>query len=121
MKGYAINQFIMSPCIAATEAYFGHPQFRRDLESFPSLFEILGQLIYFMLLEDFFFYWSHRFLHTPYIYKKIHKKHHEYHQTISIAAVYTHPLEYLFGNILPLAVGYISLKDKCHFATIVIW
>lgn len=74
-----------------------------------------------MFCEDFSFYWGHRTLHTPYFYKKIHKIHHEFTNTVSIAAYYAHPLEYLFGNAIPMALGFILLGNKCHFATYMIW
>ena len=70
-------------------------------ESFPSYFEIMGQILFMMIMEDSSFYWGHRLLHTPFFYKRIHKIHHEFNNTISIAAVYAHPLEYLLGNSVP--------------------
>ena len=40
-----------------------------------------------MLTEDFFFYWGHRLMHLPYLYKRIHKQHHEFKNPVSMAAV----------------------------------
>lgn len=72
-------------------------------------------------MEDASFYWSHRTLHTPYFFSKIHKVHHEYYNSISIAAIYAHPLEYLFGNIVPTALGFTLLGSRTHFATVLMW
>lgn len=74
-----------------------------------------------MLVEDFAFYWSHRMLHTPYLYKKVHKVHHEFNNTVSIAATYAHPVEYFFGNLLPTSYGFMILGNKCHMVTYLIW
>lgn len=41
----------------------------------------------------------------PYLYKAIHKQHHQWVAPIGIAAEYAHPFEYIFSNILPMAIG----------------
>ena len=46
-----------------------------------------------MLFLDTSFYWSHRLLHHPRLYKHFHKQHHEYRGTIGFAAEYAHFVE----------------------------
>ena len=60
-------------------------------ENWPSHVTIILQIAFFILIEDFLFYVSHRMLHHPQLYW-IHKHHHEYRQTIAVAAQYAHPL-----------------------------
>ena len=74
-----------------------------------------------MIVEDFLFFWSHRFLHWKKVYPYIHKIHHEYSTTVSIAAEYSHPLEFIMSNILPTSMGFKLLGSKAHFVTYVIW
>lgn len=74
-----------------------------------------------MFMEDLSFYFAHRSLHVPFLYKKIHKIHHEFNNTVSIASSHAHPIEYLFGNSIPMSLGYLILGNKCHFATYMIW
>lgn len=75
-----------------------------------------------MLCEDFSFYWAHRLLHTfPFLYKKVHKIHHEFVNSVSISASYAHPVEYVLGNSVPTALGFMILGNKCHFITYLIW
>jgi sterol desaturase/sphingolipid hydroxylase (fatty acid hydroxylase superfamily) len=74
-----------------------------------------------MLIEDTLFYWIHRLLHQPFLYKLIHKKHHEYTNTVSLAALYASPLEYIFSDVLPSAMGPILFGKNAHFATLLLW
>eukprot|EP00743_Colponemidia_sp_Colp-15_P015758 GILK01019047.1.p1 GENE.GILK01019047.1~~GILK01019047.1.p1 ORF type:complete len:242 (-),score=5.21 GILK01019047.1:39-764(-) len=65
----------------------------------PTFLFILGALF----MNETGFYWTHRLLHeVPFLYRTIHKKHHKYIGSISIAAEYAHPLETIFSSIVPL-------------------
>lgn len=46
-----------------------------------------------------------RLLHIPLIHKHVHKLHHEWTAPIGIEAVYAHPFEYVFSNLLTVAGG----------------
>lgn len=50
-------------------------------------------LVGLMLVSDQMWYWSHRFMHTPYAWKAWHKMHHVAEQT-AISATYVHSVEY---------------------------
>ena len=76
-----------------------------SIEDLPSPMTLAMSVFFCMLCEDATFYWSHRFLHLPFIYSYIHKMHHNFNQTVSIAAEYTHPIEFALGNMIPTAVG----------------
>ena len=78
-------------------------------------------LIFFMLVEDFIFYWAHRFLHLKWIYPHIHKMHHTHTSTVSIAAEYVHPVEFLLSGVLPSSLGPILLGYHSHFVTLIAW
>jgi sterol desaturase/sphingolipid hydroxylase (fatty acid hydroxylase superfamily) len=67
--------------------------------------KIITQLVFYVLVEDFMFYWTHRFLHWGPIYPYIHKQHHEYKSPVTISAEYAHPIEKLFGNHVPVFMG----------------
>jgi len=71
----------------------------------PTFSRVLVELVVFILIEEFGFYYSHRLFHHRRLYKYIHKKHHEWIAPIAIIAIYCHPLEHVFSNLLPLAVG----------------
>uniref|UniRef100_A0A7S3UYT9 Fatty acid hydroxylase domain-containing protein n=1 Tax=Aplanochytrium stocchinoi TaxID=215587 RepID=A0A7S3UYT9_9STRA len=69
---------------------------------------------------DFMFYWSHRLLHSPQFYKRVHKKHHMFHTPIGISSAHEHVVEsifQLFNWYIPLGVvGY--LAGDLHACTI---
>ncbi|XP_078604972.1 fatty acid hydroxylase domain-containing protein 2-like [Branchiostoma floridae x Branchiostoma japonicum] len=82
----------------------------------PSFWNVLVDFPALMLGEEAGFYFSHRILHHPYLYKRIHKKHHELTAPISIAAPYAYPIENVFSGVLPPLLG--PLVTGCHVSTI---
>jgi sterol desaturase/sphingolipid hydroxylase (fatty acid hydroxylase superfamily) len=122
LKQIFFNQLIILPVLLFTNIIIlNGTKCRVDLESFPSVFEMFWQIYIFILCDDFLFYWSHRLLHWNRIYPYIHKKHHEYKITIGIASEYAHPIEFVFGNILPTSLGSMILGNKVHAFTFAYW
>lgn len=70
-----------------------------------------------LFLHDAYFYWAHRFMHHPVVYKHVHKIHHESVDPSPFAAFSFHPLEALvealfyviFVFIIPINLGAIIL------------
>lgn len=79
---------------------------KMDIESIPDLKTIIWQFSVFFIVEEALFYAVHRILHHPKLYW-IHKDHHEYNITITLAAQYAHPLEHLLANTLPGGLGWL--------------
>ena len=89
-------------------------------ESFPSTPVLLAQLLAFTVAEDALFYAGHRLLHSSQLlYVNVHKFHHSWVQTSSIAAEATHPLEFIICNVVPFAAGPLLLG--AHLATLYTW
>ena len=55
-------------------------------------------------MREALFYYSHRLLHIPYLYVRIHKKHHRFTAPIALAAQFAHPIEQIFANALPISL-----------------
>ena len=78
-----------------------------------------------MMMDDFTFHLAHRIFHckSKYfpLYKLFHKKHHEFIHSVSITAVYSHPVEFIFVNLLPLMSGMLFLGKNTHLFTYIIY
>lgn len=118
-KQLLFNHLIVLPALMLPNIILNDCPFRMDYE-LPAYTELLPQIVFCMLCEDFLFYWSHRFLHSDKLYGKIHKMHHEFKQTISISGEYAHPIEYIFGNIVPTSLGSMLLGKRMHFISYVV-
>ena len=78
------------------------------------MWTLLWQNYFVNFIEDIIFTFSHKLLHTPFLYKHIHKIHHKYTQPVGICAEYAHPLEFIFGNTLPFLIPMLILGTSHH-------
>ena len=78
----------------------------------PSLFVAGSDFVIMLIGCDFLFYWTHRSLHEfKWLYRNVHKQHHEYKQTNIWASEYFGIVDMIL-NILP-GIG--------HFFVLLIW
>ncbi|HYD50292.1 MAG TPA: sterol desaturase family protein [Terriglobales bacterium] len=84
----------------------------------PSWYVILGQLVFFIYVDDFLYYWVHRAMHTQWLYKRIHGWHHRILTPVAVTGHYMHPFEYVLTGGLAL-VGPLLLGS--HVAVLWLW
>jgi plant 4alpha-monomethylsterol monooxygenase len=105
-----LTAFVVYPAWAFMGGRMGAP--------LPSVFELAWQLLACILLQDTIFYWSHRVLHRPALFKKIHVKHHTFRHVRGHSAEYAHPVESMV-NLVALMLPAIVLQ--VHLLTFAVW
>ncbi|XP_074650551.1 fatty acid hydroxylase domain-containing protein 2-like [Tubulanus polymorphus] len=113
------NQLVIIPLFLIVAFYFCEMrgcQFHGDL---PTLQWVVLELIVFVFVLEAFFYYSHRILHHPRLYKYIHKIHHDWTAPIGMVSIYSHPIEHIFSTLLPTIMG--PLLMGSHIATAWMW
>lgn len=76
------------------------------------------QIPFFILLDDFLYYWMHRALHRPALYSRIHSVHHRMSSPWAISAHYMHPIEFILtGSLMLLGPALVG----AHIAVIWVW
>lgn len=90
-----------------------------DPAAAPAFFPaVVGSLLFCAAVDDVVFYWAHRAFHHPALYW-LHKPHHKWTHTVSIAVLHLHPVEFVLANVLPNALGPTLLK--LHMSVILLW
>jgi sterol desaturase/sphingolipid hydroxylase (fatty acid hydroxylase superfamily) len=126
--GIVVFSWIVHPLLfnPLMNIFYGGLMCAADTPTFPTDLvglAILGAKLYGMyLITDVIFYTTHRMCHEiPYLYKNVHKIHHQWVETYAIDAAAAHPFEMLVVNLttveLPaMIVGapyYIHLAWMC--------
>lgn len=111
-------------CIGVPAILIGY--YLKSLRGFPENFHdvpdfsrVLYELAAIVLIDEICTYYSHRLLHSKFLYNRVHKKHHEWMSPIAVGASYCHPVEHIIGNIFPTATG--TLIMQSHTSIQWIW
>ena len=68
---------------------------------------IIRNILFILTTSGLLFYGFHYMLHKPYLYKKIHKMHHEFIIPVAPASLYAHPIEHILCNNLSFLIPFI--------------
>lgn len=82
----------------------------------PSHSERLVLFFAHVAINEVLFYYSHRALHTPALYRRIHKMHHEFPAPNALSALHAHPVEFLLSNLVPFTAGFVFFCPHIFFA-----
>lgn len=91
---------------------------------FPPLYKMAYQIAIFFVMEDAWHYWAHRAMHaSSFLYKNIHKIHHQYSAPFGLAAEYASPIEVMvlgFGTV-GCPIVWCALTKDLHILTMYCW
>jgi methylsterol monooxygenase len=119
--------FLLFPAQILSYPLLKYLRITADQQDIRSPYYIVMQLIVLNVIEDFIFYWVHRCLHHPYLYKRIHITHHKFDSmlghTFSLNGEYAHYIENIFNDFVPMMIGlYIwSFIGTTHIYVFWIW
>ena len=118
---FFLNHFVVMPFFIWLVYPWLNSYINISVDTIPPFGIICRDIFICVLFEDALFYWTHRALHHPLLYKRFHKKHHEFKvlKGMSIASEYTHPIESLAGNIVAVIAG--PIFTRCHMVTFLLW
>jgi lathosterol oxidase len=97
-------------------ANHGWTRIYTDVHAFPLWYLPVSVLLY-LLAHDSWFYWTHRWMHVPALFRRMHAVHHASRPPTAWAAMSFHPLEAITGAVvipalvflIPIHVGALGL------------
>jgi len=89
--------------------------------SVPSIWLLLGQLLFIFIIDDAWFYFAHRWMHeNKWALKNIHSIHHRATTPFPLEYLYVHPLEWMLGMV-GIAIGVALIFIVMPVNVYVIW
>ena len=113
-----INQLLSIPFLIIP-AYLIH-YFGNDMSiTIPSYHSLFIHIILSLIIFDFIFFVGHYLSHFSYLYKSLHKIHHEWSSPVAVSAHYNHFIEHLILNILAPSISIIVVG--ANYFTMCLW
>ena len=102
-------------------AYFaGHTRIYRDPREYGLAYLALSFPL-LLLIHDAYFYWTHRWLHRPGIYRRLHRRHHESRTPTAWAALAFHPLESVIQGAIYPVIAFALPVHLLVLAAFLVW
>ncbi len=114
-----LNITIVTTLIFSSGGEF-YLQINTDISPYGWIYFVLTTFFLFVI-DDTYFYWIHRFMHTDLLYEKVHTVHHESFDTTPFTSFSFHPLEAVLEQGTLIFIVVFSMLTPIHFASIIIW
>ena len=87
----------------------GHTAIYTSFDEYPVWYSVVSVLLV-LIIQDTFYYWLHRWMHLPRVYRWVHRAHHMSLQTSAFTSFSFHPLESLLqALVIPVLVLWLPL------------
>lgn len=117
-----VMNFGVSSVLAPLVFWAFLPESSYNLRAVPSTMTLLRDIVVWMAVNEVLFFHIHRFFHVnKKMYKMVHKIHHQWTAPISFVAIYSHPLENVLANLMPLVMGMVLCGTHVLAAAIMIF
>ncbi|MGV3624174.1 MAG: sterol desaturase family protein, partial [Archangium sp.] len=83
---------------------------------FAAVLEFFAWLGFVLLVHDTFFYWSHRLLHHPALFARVHSVHHRSHTPSPFSALAFHPAEAVLQGIWAIPLFFLPIPTAVWLA-----
>lgn len=120
--GYSMSTVFIFALIGSTVktlSDFGYFNIYAEVAQYGWPYLVLSTL-FAILFHDFYFYWTHRWMHLPGVFKAIHKVHHQSHNPTPWAAYAFHPVEAVIeGLIFPIVLLLLPMHGLAIFTFLI--
>lgn len=118
--GFSTSSFlvfgIMDVCFLQLESK-GYTQIYFNVHEYGYLWLIVSFFIV-LIIDDTFFYWSHRAMHHPKLYKHFHRVHHESTDPSPLTAFAFHPSEAIVEQLIHVVLPFLL---PLNFGVLIAW
>jgi sterol desaturase/sphingolipid hydroxylase (fatty acid hydroxylase superfamily) len=117
---YSFASIVMAGCLTTVILMLdqaGYMQLYRDFNAYSAVWGVL-QLFFLVFFYDAYFYWTHRWMHSPRIFVRVHRTHHKSTDPSPLTIFAFHPLENLI-EFLPFIL--IPVLVPIYWPVLLLW